>query len=370
MDARSKHFKPYNNLLEKALTLNLGVDSMKNTLKKIFKILFFILAFLFTLFGLQLLFTTPGIERKIAGIVILFIAFLLFNTAFVLHLNRPVLLAKKVPYLLFPIISLALFTGIFYYTINFMDSVEEVKLKAMSPEERLALEEKQRLQQEQQAKSIAESEERAKKAEEERKAQELKEQQEAERLAAEKNEKQQQLAQKIVSSLKNLPSERDEMEDDYTWYFNTYLENYTNRYQVYPYMTVYGNVNSVEELLANLDEFNIYMKLRYSYTDDSWLFVEDIEVKSDNYQYTIDLAYDDWKRDAMRGGIAEWTTITVDSSNAAQVADLASSSKTLIRLYGDTYKDDRYMTAAEKSAIKQIYDVYIMAVELNRLNND
>ena len=44
--------------------------------------------------------------------------------------------------------------------------------------------------------------------------------------------------------------------------------------------------------------------------------------------------------------------------------DIANSSDTLIRLHGDTYYDDRYITEDEKSALKQILSVSVSYTHL------
>lgn len=175
------------------------------------------------------------------------------------------------------------------------------------------------------------------------------------------------LADQIKTELSSLSLSSDEMNDT-LFAHNTILPDYTNYYQIYPYLGVNGLDSTDNSDFDNAwSNVNIYGIVRFSYVDDDWLFAKSIEIKTDDNKYSIDPDYNDWKRDNESGEVWEWYNAPLNSSTVDMYNDIANSSYTLIRLHGDTYYDDRYITEDEKSALKQILSVYNNYLELQTL---
>lgn len=175
------------------------------------------------------------------------------------------------------------------------------------------------------------------------------------------------LADQIKTELSSLSLSSDEMNDT-LFAHNTILPDYTNYYQIYPYLGVNGLDSTDNSDFDNAwSNVNIYGIVRFSYVDDDWLFAKSIEIKTDDNKYSIDPDYSDWKRDNDSGEVWEWYNAPLNSSTVDMYNDIANSSDTLIRLHGDTYYDDRYITEDEKAALKQILSVYNNYLELQTL---
>ena len=152
------------------------------------------------------------------------------------------------------------------------------------------------------------------------------------------------------------------------WFYTTYLENYTNRYQILPYISSSGDALNPESYTSYITMPSLYGLVRYSYvTEDDWLFIDgDIMIKTDANRYDIPTEYSDWKRDNTAHELWEWST--VDLNDTSMYLDMANSNSTIIRLQGKTYYDERELTPPEKDALKQIISICEKYEQLKQIN--
>lgn len=184
----------------------------------------------------------------------------------------------------------------------------------------------------------------------------------------EENFKKGTLADEIKEELTQLEHGVDEMSDT-LFAHNTFVPNVNNSYQLNPYLGVKGlyDASGISDFNLAWSKVHIYGFVRFSYTSDDWLFARYIEIKTDNNKYSIEPDYSDWNRDNSSGEIWEWYDAPLTPSTAEMYNDIASSSDTLVRLHGDTYHDDRYLTDDERSALKEILSIYNKYLDLNLL---
>ncbi|MDK4461924.1 hypothetical protein ACFCV4_12450 [Enterococcus faecium] len=182
---------------------------------------------------------------------------------------------------------------------------------------------------------------------------------------ANNQEEKRSLANSIVANLTAMPSENDTMTDT-VWFYNSYLENYTNRYQLYPYISTSEDALNPDKYLSNVNLPSINGYMRVSYEGDDWLFVRgDIEIKTDNNKYTIPTNSSDWKRDN-NSRVWEWNNLRIESTSILK--DIANSNQTIVRLNGRQYYDDRELSQPEKDAINQVVTVLDAYSKLKSLN--
>ncbi|MGF2942587.1 hypothetical protein [Enterococcus xiangfangensis] len=174
----------------------------------------------------------------------------------------------------------------------------------------------------------------------------------------ESKQKRLDIANQLVNELSVLIREDDTMSDS-VWFYNTYLENYTNRYQVSPYISAAGDVMNPESYTSFSTMPTLKASVRYSYvsSEAKWLFInDDIMIKTDTNRYDIPTSYNNWERDNSAHETWEWTHVDIKSTS--MYLDMANSNSTLIRLQGKKYYDERELTQPEKDALKQILSIY------------
>lgn len=178
----------------------------------------------------------------------------------------------------------------------------------------------------------------------------------------EDNEKRkQEIKIELNEKLKGLPFEQDDVEGT-TYILNSYLENYTNTYQFYPYLATNTNINNENFL----DNFDLNLLLRISYEGQDWLFVDSMTIKTDNDKYELNMSLD--KRDNSGGSVWEWRQLQNREIDINMLEDMMNSNSVTIRLKGRQYYDDRELTYNEKEALKQIIPIYNLYSELKSLN--
>lgn len=116
------------------------------------------------------------------------------------------------------------------------------------------------------------------------------------------------------------------------------------------------------------DEFGIYLSgtqtsfggIRFiaRYAGNDWVFFEKIIVNVDGRQFNLDFDYSEVDRDNGYGGVWEWVDIAASSENILMLELIAESKSTIVRFQGDTYKNDRELTAKEKKAISDVFTVH------------
>lgn len=183
----------------------------------------------------------------------------------------------------------------------------------------------------------------------------------------EENLKKGTLADEIKNELYELDLTEDEI-NDIIFAHNTFVPDTAQSYQINPYLGVSGLYEAdMSDFDVAWNQVNIYGFVRFSYISNDWLFAKDIEIKTDNNKYSINPSYNDWERDNSSGSTWEWYDAPLSKSTVDMYNDMANSSQTLIRINGDTYYDDRYLTSEEISALKQILSIYNKYLELQAL---
>lgn len=105
-----------------------------------------------------------------------------------------------------------------------------------------------------------------------------------------------------------------------------------------------------------------------SYAADDWLFIESYQFLVDGQRYQRILDYDEVERDNYTT-IWEWSNLLVKESDLEFLEAIANSQSTTMRYNGQSYYDEREITAQEKSAIKNVLAVYeALGGRLDRVN--
>lgn len=299
---------------------------------------------------------TDGFLSILSAIFLILIAVMLLNLGLSAFISENFLLTKKFS-------NKQLWLGIlasFILSISLSqlnDKDEEVAEQVVNePNETAQSSEAEETEEAEQTEEEKKQAEREKKAEEKRKA-EARKKREAEK--EKKQAAQLALAEKIINNLNALPKEKDAMEDR-TYYFNTYLKNYTNVYQVYPYLLSNQTLPTASELVEDPNTLRLKMFIRYSYVGDNWLFVESLDIKTPNKKYDhYGMSFSDWERDNEAGDVWEWYNEYVSvEDDLSKYEDMASASSVLVRFNGKQYYDDHSLGANERAALKQIVTIF------------
>ena len=149
------------------------------------------------------------------------------------------------------------------------------------------------------------------------------------------------IAQKkeALEELNNFRKKYDEF-NDITFFEDNRTPVYTNRNFIYPYIGKSGDA--------------YWMKLRFQYTADDWLFIERARIKTDSNNYVISGVFE---RDH-NSEIWEWYDETVGEKELEMLEDIANSEITKVRYEGTQYYKDRTLTPKEIDIIKKTIKVY------------
>jgi len=93
------------------------------------------------------------------------------------------------------------------------------------------------------------------------------------------------------------------------------------------------------------------------YAGNDWVFFEKMIVNVDGQVFNLDFSYSEVDRDNGGGGVWEWVDIVPSSNNIYMLRLIAGSKSTIVRFQGDTYRNDRELTAKEKKAISDVFTV-------------
>ena len=145
--------------------------------------------------------------------------------------------------------------------------------------------------------------------------------------------------EKAIKKLETFRKKIDEFED-LTFYTDKRAPVYVNRNFIYPYIMQSGN--------------SFYLRLKFQYTSDDWLFIRQIKILTDENSYTIT---GDFKRDSDTT-IWEWYDKIATPEDVVMLRDIAESKTAKIRYEGQQYYKDRIMTSKEKDIIKKTLDIY------------
>lgn len=102
-----------------------------------------------------------------------------------------------------------------------------------------------------------------------------------------------------------------------------------------------------------------YLRFKWMYTDETWLFVKRITLSVDGEKVgSAPVSFFAVKRDNSGGRIWEWQDEPVNDKDIPFFRKLAASKKTIVRYEGDKYYNDRTLSEGEKKAFAQILMAY------------
>lgn len=141
-------------------------------------------------------------------------------------------------------------------------------------------------------------------------------------------------------TLKTFKSNNDEFNNT-SFYRDPRTPNYTNVNFIYPY-------------IGKDENNNYWLRLKFQYTAEDWLFIQSGVILVDDEKFTISGT---WERDN-NSTIWEWLDMPVGESELMILEKIANSKSAKIRYIGSQYHNDRTITSKEKSIIKKTLDVY------------
>lgn len=99
------------------------------------------------------------------------------------------------------------------------------------------------------------------------------------------------------------------------------------------------------------------LKIHYLYSSSSWLFIDDILIKTDNNTYRIDTNYNNWIRETKYGGNI-YEEYSVSLNETKMIEDIINSNIIMIRYSGDKYYDNIKLNNNQKQMMKNILNIY------------
>lgn len=161
------------------------------------------------------------------------------------------------------------------------------------------------------------------------------------RLAELKEKEKERALQQALSSLQ---TETDKVEG-ITWYKPSTYPYYANsRSYVLPYIGHQGS--------------STWLRLKFHYTGDNWLFFEKITISIDGENYYKTYSYYDVERDNGSGDVWEWVDISPTNADIEMLKKIADSKETIVRFQGDNYHYDLTVKSSDKTAISQVLTAY------------
>lgn len=148
-----------------------------------------------------------------------------------------------------------------------------------------------------------------------------------------------QKKEKAEKALESFKKNEDEFKGT-AFYRDPRTPNYTNRNFIYPYIGQKGD--------------NYWLRLKFQYASDDWLFINNGILLIDGEQYTIS---GNWERDN-NSGIWEWLDLQVGTNERIILDKLANSESAKVRYEGRQYHDDRTITSKEKDIIKKTLEIF------------
>lgn len=150
--------------------------------------------------------------------------------------------------------------------------------------------------------------------------------------------------QKYNSALSRMTIEKDEVTKA-TFYVPKRMPYYINsRCEMLPYIGINSN--------------NHWMKLRFNYAGDDWVFFKQATIAVDDDRYYKSFEYFDITHDNGGGMVGEMIDIDPTSDDIKMLRKIVASKKTIVRFEGDDFHYDYTMTDSDKSAIKDILTIF------------
>lgn len=136
-----------------------------------------------------------------------------------------------------------------------------------------------------------------------------------------------------------------------TWYMHKKMPDYIDvRSYIIPYIGVENN--------------NVWICIRYNYTEDDWVFWKRLKIVSDGKSYSKSVGAFDTVRDNDGGVVWEWYdecldyNQPLDSEELQMLRQIADSNETIIRFQGDDYSYDLTVTKTDKTIIADVLALY------------
>ncbi len=120
-----------------------------------------------------------------------------------------------------------------------------------------------------------------------------------------------------------------------------------------PRTPYYSNVNFIYPYIGK-KENQYWLRLKFQYTSDDWLFIERAILMIDGEKYTVT---GNWERDN-NSDIWEWLDLSVEENELLILEKLVNSKDAKVRYEGRQYHNDRTISSKEKSIIKKTLEIY------------
>lgn len=156
--------------------------------------------------------------------------------------------------------------------------------------------------------------------------------------------KEQEKERALQQTLSSLQTETDKVEG-ITWY----------KPSTYPY---YANSRSYVLPYIGQRDSSTWLRLKFHYTGDNWLFFEKITISIDGENYYKTYSYYDVERDNGSGNVWEWVDISPTNADIEMLKKIANSKETIVRFQGDNYHYDLTVRSSDKTAINQVLTAY------------
>ncbi len=147
---------------------------------------------------------------------------------------------------------------------------------------------------------------------------------------------------KTDAAISKLQTKIDKV-DGITWYHSKY-EDFSSQCYVVPYI----GKNSEKK----------WLRLKYYYTNNSWIFFESVTIFVDGTRYNKTFNYSDIEHDNGSYSVWEWADISPSKEDIEMLKAIANSEESIVRFRGDNYHYDLTITDDNKTAIKDILTAY------------
>ena len=144
--------------------------------------------------------------------------------------------------------------------------------------------------------------------------------------------------------LANMRVEKDEVRGMAFYYPQNFPNYIDTRCYVLPYIGQEGD--------------NVWLRLLCDYTEDDWVFFEQITFAVDDERYYKYYNYFDVVRDNDYGVVWEYVDTEVSDSDVEMLWAIANSTQTIVRFEGDEYYYDFTVSQGDKDAIREVLTAY------------
>lgn len=120
----------------------------------------------------------------------------------------------------------------------------------------------------------------------------------------------------------------------------------------------YTNTRSYILPYIGKNDSSTWLRLRYHYTDDDWVFFESIIFNVDGVQCTRNFDYFDIVHDNGSGDVWEYIDVAPTDEEIDLLRKIANSETTYVRFKGDEYSYDMEFPEKDKAAILDVLAAY------------